>query len=107
MSSEEVYINELVNEFQEHRKAIKAKMTDRALVLFKSKLIKLRDEGHDLRQMVDDAIMNGWKSIYPVQSNGVSKGIVSNTSTPMYRGKGLNPQFIEEQAYEQFRSGHK
>ena len=52
-----------LEEFIAHRKAIKKTMTDLAIVKFKNLIRRLHDEGYDTKQMIDDAIMNGWQSV--------------------------------------------
>jgi len=61
--------SQIVQSFIDHRTEIKKPMTQNALNLFISKLQKLVLEGYDVQAVVDDAIMNGWQSIYPDQKH--------------------------------------
>jgi hypothetical protein len=55
--------------FLSHRASLKAKMSERAQTLLVNKLVKLNSEGHDVNDLLDNAIMNGWKSVYPEKGN--------------------------------------
>ena len=50
-------------EFRKHRKRIKKPMTDYAEKKMFIKLNRLKEEGHDPNQLLDDTIMNGWQGI--------------------------------------------
>ena len=55
--------------FLSHRVGLKAKMSERAQTLLVNKLVKLKSEGHDVNDLLDNAILNGWKSVYPQKGN--------------------------------------
>ena len=57
--SEEVWAG-----FVEMRKKIKHPLTDRAIIAALNKLAKFRQEGHDPNQILDEAILNGWRGIW-------------------------------------------
>lgn len=60
--------------FIEHRKEIKAPMSIRAQRLMMGQLQKLRMEGTDIVESLNQSIMNGWKGVFPVrQTNGQAK----------------------------------
>ena len=56
-------------DFIDHRKKIKKVMTDKAIDLFVNKLVNLRENGYDIDSMIEDAIVNGWQTVYPKDSN--------------------------------------
>ena len=58
---------DLWNDFKEHRKGLKPKMTERAEQLAIKKLKRLMDEGNDQRELIEQTIENGWKSFFPVK----------------------------------------
>ena len=49
----------------EHRKSFKPKMTDHAEKLCLGRLKKLHKDGHDAKEIIEQTIMNGWKSFFP------------------------------------------
>ena len=58
--------------FIEMRKKQKKPMTDYAIKLMVDKLKKLRDAGHNIAELIDKSITNGWLDIYePKGSLGV------------------------------------
>ena len=60
-------------DFIQHRKQIKSPMTERAIELFEKKLSSLKEEGYDIELLISDAIMNGWKTIYPKEEHKTLK----------------------------------
>lgn len=64
-------LNDLFIEFLELRKKIKCKNTDRAITLLLNELNKYDD---DIKiQMLNNSIMNSWKSVYPVKNKKLPK----------------------------------
>lgn len=58
-------------DFIEHRKQMKAPMSTRSLTLLLNRLNKLApDEGTQIA-ILNEAIMNGWKSVYPLKTSNV------------------------------------
>ncbi len=56
-------------DFAENRKKLKSAMTDRAITLLISKLNEI-DINVDVQiQLLETAILNGWKSVYPPKNN--------------------------------------
>ena len=51
--------------FLDHRKGIKSPMSAQAKKLLIGKLTTLRAEGHNPEELLNTAIMSGWKSVYP------------------------------------------
>ena len=59
-----------LKDFEEMRKKIKSPMTDRAIVSLVNKLNKLAGDDEELKiQMLDEAILHNWKSVYPLKEN--------------------------------------
>lgn len=59
-----------LKDFEEMRKKIKSPMTDRAKVSLVNKLNKLAGDDEELKiQMLDEAILHNWKSVYPLKEN--------------------------------------
>lgn len=69
--SEEVYRTLL--DFEEHRKKLRAPMTERAFELILKKLARFRTEGMDPVEVLEQSIMNGWVGIFPVRKEGTSE----------------------------------
>jgi len=53
--------------FVEMRQRMKAPLTSRAVTIVVKKLDRLRAQGNDLAQVLDQSVMNGWKGIFPVK----------------------------------------
>lgn len=59
-----------LKDFEEMRKKIKSPMTDRAKVSLVNKLNKLAGDDEELKiQILDEAILHNWKSVYPLKEN--------------------------------------
>ena len=62
---------DLFNDYQVMRKTIKAPMTTKASTILINKLLKYRSQGQDPNEILENAILNNWKSVYPNNnSNG-------------------------------------
>ena len=55
---------ELWEQFKEHRKIFKPKLSHQAEQLNLNKLIDLHNRGHDPKVIIEEAIAHGWKSFY-------------------------------------------
>lgn len=53
------------NDFEAMRKSIGKPMTDRARKIILNKLEKLKDEGYDIKQILENSITNNWQDVYP------------------------------------------
>lgn len=63
-------LRELYLEYIKMRKLIKSPMTDRALTMFINRVNELEPLSIDRqKQMLETAIMNNWKSVYPLRDN--------------------------------------
>lgn len=61
--------------FVEMRSKIRAPLTEKAADLIVAKLEKLRAEGHDTRQVLEESIQNSWRGVWPAKGsqNGLNK----------------------------------
>lgn len=66
---------ELVMDFVENRKAMKSPMTDKSLEMFCKKLASFVADGYDARELVENAIINNWKTVYTTKD---SKRVANN-----------------------------
>lgn len=57
----------LWKEFLEHRKSIKSPMSEIAQKKAFKVLEKLKEEGQDVEQVVNNSIINGWKGLFPIK----------------------------------------
>lgn len=76
---ENVNLNNTFLDFMEMRKAIKSKMTDRAISLMVNKINKLNDPNTAVK-MLEQSIMNSWKDIYPLKEDDEVKAKAINNS---------------------------
>ena len=65
-------INSLFLEYLEMRKKVKVPNTERAITLLVNKLEK-HDDDDIKKQMLENAIVGGWKSVYPLDKKNDSK----------------------------------
>lgn len=61
--------SDIWHEFIEHRRQLKAPMTDTAKARAIAKLSGLKDEGHDPAAVLDQSMVNGWKGLFPINGN--------------------------------------
>lgn len=85
---------DLRSELKEHlktRKSKKAAMTNRAIELSLGKLDKLSNNDTEKIQIVQNAIMNGWTTFYPLKDEQSSKSTSGNSPRKNYDfGLGAN-----------------
>ena len=65
-------LRKTVLEFADFRKKLKKPMTDRAIELLVAQLFKLSDTETEQVAIMNQSIMNGWTSIYPLKDNARS-----------------------------------
>lgn len=89
-SNYDLIIDELVNdadikdailEFIKMRKLIKAPLTDRALKQLITKLYSLSTNKEEQLEILNNAILNNWKSIYPLKKEATNNYNASNRNT--------------------------
>lgn len=57
------------SDFLEHRKKVKAPMSDIAQERALKALEKLKAEGHDPEKVIDQSIVMGWKGLFPIKQD--------------------------------------
>lgn len=99
-------ISKLVAEFAEHREALgkKHKMTEFAKNKLFNKLSRWFQEGWDVEALVDHAIESGWKAPYQIDQYDPQKP-QKGRQQPQYIRGGINPDLIEQRAYEELKRG--
>jgi phage replication O-like protein O len=60
--------------FKEYRKKIKKPLTEKAIELTIKKLIAYHAKGHNVNEILETSIVNGWTGIFEPRSNGNSSG---------------------------------
>ena len=60
------------SDFIKFRVSIKEKMSEKAEKLILNKLSKLRDDGNDPKEVLEESIMNGWKGVFPLKKNKIA-----------------------------------
>jgi len=63
-----------INDFKDFRKGIKSPMTDRAVELLRLNLNKFTDDDETKIAILNQSIMNGWKSVYALKDDKPKKG---------------------------------
>ena len=76
-----------LREFEENRVALKAKMTTQAKTLLVNKLEREFSSDSERTRALDEAILNGWKSVYP--EKGRTKATPAKNYNYDYSNKGL------------------
>lgn len=59
--------NNTWQDFKDFRKKIKKPMTERAEKLLLNRLVKLKEEGHPPERVLEQSIMYGWSSVFPLK----------------------------------------
>mgnify|MGYP000886268852 CR=1 FL=1 len=62
-------LNQAILDFIDFRKKIRASMTDRAITLMINKLNKMANDNDEKIAILEQSIMNGWKSVYPIKND--------------------------------------
>lgn len=70
-------------DFAKFRKEIKKPMTERAIKLLLTELDKIANSDEEKIELLNKSIMNGWKSVYPIQ-NKQNTNTARTISTPEY-----------------------
>jgi hypothetical protein len=61
------------NSYAADRKARKKPLTPQAAKLAIAELKKLSDQGHEPAAVLNQSVMNGWTSLYPLKNNTAGK----------------------------------
>ena len=77
-----VWLDEEVwDAFVEHRKTVRAPMSDMAKIRAINKLKKLKDEGEDITELLNNSIINGWKGLFPDRNSRLRNTSFSSSKT--------------------------
>ena len=88
-------------EFMEFRKKIKAALTVRAARLFLGRLEELAKSKEEKIRIINQSIMNGWKSVYPLSDKTPGKaGGIKQTSFNSYSQRTEDYDAIERRALQ-------
>lgn len=88
-------LQELLCDYVDMRKTINSKMTDKALIMMIEKLKKLAPDNTEMQsEMVSNAIIGNWKSVFLPNSNKLSKGSIS--APPSYDIKKIEEETFSE-----------
>ena len=74
-------------DFKKMRKKIKSPMTERAEELLIMRLERLKTEGHDPKELLETAILNSWKGVWP------AKDVATTEETPAQSQARLEAEF--------------
>lgn len=90
-------------DFVDMRKRIKAPMTDKAIKILVNKLKGLSADEEMQIKILEQSIMNGWKSIYPLKEEPVivdknKPGYISGNNINVKRGIELLKKYEKEEA---------
>ena len=72
--SDDPELDEAIHEYIKFRKGIKSPMTDRAITLTINRLNSLSHDKNEQIKIINQSIMRGWKSVYPLEDDGKSRG---------------------------------
>ncbi|RJV45979.1 hypothetical protein DWX57_05350 [Coprococcus sp. AF19-8AC] len=73
-------LDEAIHEYIKFRKGIKSPMTDRAITLTINRLNSLSHDKNEQIKIINQSIMRGWKSVYPLEDDGKSRGQPRNVN---------------------------
>ena len=66
-------LNAAINDFIDFRKKIKKPMTDKAIQLMINKLNKLSSNVTEQIEIINQSILNGWQTIYPLKKDAIKQ----------------------------------
>ncbi len=78
--------------FVQHRKEMKAPLTERSAKMAIRTLQELRDSGNDIEQVIRQTIVNRWKGLFPIKQINQSKE-VSYVEMLKQAGESLHSQY--------------
>lgn len=70
--------DQLWSSFLAHRQHLKAPPNEHAKKLALTTLTKLKDEGHDIIEVVNQTILNGWKGFFPIKKQSTQGSYYGN-----------------------------
>ena len=94
----------LLNDFYEHRKSMKKPMTDKAKALLINKLTNFYNDGFDPKDLLEEAIMRGWQTIY--QTTNSKKGYQNAENRQHNKNINANTNNTEQRFNQQQDQGY-
>lgn len=91
------------NDFLQHRKDMKAKMSIVAQTRAIRELEKLRSAGNDVKDVINQSIVRGWKGLFGVKTNGGFKNGTHKESNAELNFR-LNTRILRRENPEMFES---
>ncbi len=92
--------------FIHHRKHIKKPMSDQAQKIAITKLQKLRDQGEEISEVINQSILSGYPDLYPVKKQkGFSNAGATYTNKIDSRGNSFNERRDRVDAWLERESG--
>ncbi len=77
---EKTKLEKAIDDFKEFRKKIKKPMTDRAVELLIKNLDKLADNENTKIEILNQSILNGWQSVYPLSNQNQTRNVSKRAS---------------------------
>ena len=94
----------LLNDFYEHRKSMKKPMTDKAKALLINKLTNFYNDGFDPKDLLEEAIIRGWQTIY--QTTNSKKGYQNAENRQHNKNINANTNNTEQRFNQQQDQGY-
>jgi uncharacterized protein YdaU (DUF1376 family) len=89
------------DDFLAHRKAMKAAMTPEAQRRAIAQLERLRADGHEPLDVLNQSIVCGWKGLFPVENHGAPNGTRRESSAERHeRANAIHEQALARAAEE-------
>jgi len=84
--------------FMEVRKNLKVTETERATNMLLSKLTKMKDKGHDVKEVIEESVINNWKGVFEPkkqfnQSNQSTNSAIDRVVKEMEADNGIKSIF--------------
>jgi len=98
---------DLFKDYLSVRKKIKAVNSDRAINSLIKKLVGFKDDGHDINEIIENAIVGSWKNLYPPKSNNVIPYQNNNQTTQPQKRSHQPAQLLPPRTEEQRQKGLK
>lgn len=97
--SDDPELESAIMDFIDMRRKIKAPMTDKAIKLLLSRLDKMTDQNSVKAMILEQSIVNSWKSVYPLKTEGDNNS--SNRGNKQFKRSADEFRNSPERAYEE------
>lgn len=101
--SENPILNQTILNFVEHRKTIKAPLSDHALKLLLTSLSKLSSNEVTQVDILNQSIMNGWKGVFPLKGDVKNSASVSKSKNQFHIQEKSKSQYSDKELNEILR----